>query len=389
MPQNIVTTTDPATHARMRKLLSASFSEKSLRVQQPLIESYADLLIKRFRDLATAPEADSRGVSVDMVDWINFFTVDIIGDLAFAESFDCLKSSSYHPWVKTLFNFLQGMVFAAAARFFPSVEWIFTKMIPRSVLESQRKHTQFANERINRRLDTRSNRPDLFTPFMMDNTNFENMSRGEIESTFAILIVAGSETTATTLCGIINKLTQSGNKAALDNLTSEIRKSFKAEAEITIEAIKSLPYLNAVISEGLRLCNPVPGGLPRVVPEGGDVYAGHFVPGNVSARGTFSGLRSILMYDRHPFQFDRSLSTVLKSTFHARNHFCRNAGCHLDSDRLSLIQITSWPQIPSVLVQQVALDETWRGRRCASSSPGWYSRSILQRKKANALSGSR
>jgi cytochrome P450 len=262
----------------MRKLLGNCFSERSLRSQHPTIEYFADLFIPRIRALAEGSNSEVDGTVIDMVDWTNFFTVDVIGDLAVGESFDCPQNSEYHPWVKDLFNFLQGMVYAAATRFYPSVEWLFKKSLPTSVMELQRKHTEFVNARINRRLDLKIERPDFLTPFMKDNTDYENMSPGEFESTFAILIVAGSEATSTTLCGIPNHLVQPKNKAVLQKLVTEIRGSLKQEQEITIEATKSLIYLEAVVNEGLRNCNPVPGGLPRIVPKGGDTYAGYFIP---------------------------------------------------------------------------------------------------------------
>ena len=285
MPQNIVTTTDPVIHARMRKLLSNSFTEKSLRSQEPLIESYADLLMTRLRSLTASSDNGVNGAVIDLVDWANYFTVDIIGDLAFGESFDCLKNSEYHPWVKNLYLFLQGMIYAAATRFYPSIEWLFYKLLPKSVMEMQRQHTAFANDRIHRRLSLEKDRPDFMTPFMKDNADFRHMSLGEIESTFAIIIVAGSETTATTLCGTVNYLVQ--NPKVLRKLVQEIRRSFAKDEDITIAAVKELPYLDAVINEGLRLCNPVPGGLPRVVPKGGDMYAGHWIPESVSPLYTF------------------------------------------------------------------------------------------------------
>ena len=292
----------------MRKLLGTSFSETSLRSQQPTIESFADLLIDRLRTLLEDSKDQSRGVIVDMVDWINYFTVDVIGDLAVGESFNCLRDSDYHPWVKTLFNFLQGMVFAAATRFYPAVEWLFRMSLPKSVMELQRKHTEFVNERINRRLKLKTDRPDFLTPFMKDNVNYENMSLGEIESTFAIIIVAGSETTATSLCGTLNHLVKSENKGALRKLVREIRGTFMREQDITIEATKHLPYLEAVINEGLRICNPVPGGLPRVVPKGGDTYAGHFVPEKVYCLdlGYETLQAKILTLPRLPSPYDRT-----------------------------------------------------------------------------------
>ena len=206
--------------------------------------------------------------------------MDVIGDLAFGETFGCLENGEYHSWVRTLFSYLKGMSIAAAPRYYPSTEFIFQKLMPKSVIEGQRRHTQYANEKINRRLDLKIDRPDFMTPFMKNNKNFENMSREEILSTFNFIIVGGSETTATTLTGIFNHFSR--NQMILQKLTQEIRSTFEKEEDITIDAVQGLPYLDAVINEGLRMCNPIPGGLPRVVPEGGDSYAGVYLPGGVS-----------------------------------------------------------------------------------------------------------
>lgn len=276
MPQNIVTTMDTAAHTRFRKLLANSFTENALRSQASIIESYADLLITRLRNLASS---DSSGVVVNMVDWMTYFTVDVMGDLALGESFDCLKDSKLHEWVHTLNNFLKGMVYAAATRYYPFAESLLFKMLPKSVMELQRKHSEFANERINRRISLEKNRPDFMTPFIKDNPGFQNMSIRETQSNFAILIVAGTDATATALSGTLLYLVQ--NRDVLNQAVDEIRTAFQNESDITIAATNELVYLNAMINEGLRLTNPVPGGLPRVVPNGGDVYAGVFIPGKV------------------------------------------------------------------------------------------------------------
>lgn len=280
MPQNIVTTLDPAAHTRFRRLLSNSFTEKALRSQAPIIESYADLLITRLRQFATTPADQCNGVVVDMVDWMSWFTVDVIGDLAIGESFDCLKNSKFHPWVKTLNNFVKGMVYAAATRWYPLIESLFFKLLPKSVMEMQREHSEFANQRINERLNLEKDRPDFITPFIKENVGFHEMSLRETQSNFAILIVAGADATAAALTGTLLYLVQ--NPRVLQELVSEIRMSLRSETDVTIAATNELPYLNAVINEGLRLTNPVPGGLPRIVPDGGDTYAGNFIPARTS-----------------------------------------------------------------------------------------------------------
>lgn len=48
------------------------------------------------------------------------------------------------------------------------------------------------------------------------------------------------------------------------------------------QALLNLPYLNSVITEGLRLHPPVPGGFPRQTPSEGVTIADQFIPGEVT-----------------------------------------------------------------------------------------------------------
>ena len=64
---NLITSTNPEVHARMRNLIKGSFSEQTLRSQQPLIESYGDLFVERLRAMATAAETGGRGAAINIV----------------------------------------------------------------------------------------------------------------------------------------------------------------------------------------------------------------------------------------------------------------------------------------------------------------------------------
>jgi cytochrome P450 len=175
------------------------------------------------------------------------------------------------------------MTLAGTTRIYPWVGSFVEKfLIPKSIMDEQKRHVEFAVEKVDRRLNLETSRPDLMTPFLKNNPDYKYMSRGEIESTFTILIIAGSETTATVLSGILNYLTKNTDKLAI--LEDDVRKTFRSENEISIDTTRDIKYLNLVIEEGLRLCLPVPGALPRVVPPGGEVYVGHYVPGGVSKR---------------------------------------------------------------------------------------------------------
>ena len=168
------------------------------------------------------------------------------------------------------------MVLAAAFRYYPPIELAVIYLIPPSLKKVLQDHYDHSVTKIHRRMSLETSRDDLMTPVLRNNKDFTTMSLKDFESNFYILLLAGSENTATTMTGITNCLVQ--NPQELRKLTNEIRGTFKSASEITFSAVKDLPFLNAVVDEALRLCNPAASGLPRIVPHGGGMVCGHFVP---------------------------------------------------------------------------------------------------------------
>jgi cytochrome P450 len=265
---------------RVRGLLSHSFTEEALRTQYPLVNVHANTLVAQLRKLAQKPLSADAPAIVNMTDWTNFFTMDVIGDLAFGEPFGCLANGEYHDWVRTLFMYLKFMSVAAAPRYYPWLEAALMKLIPFSVMEGQRTHAVYAHERINKRLEMDTARSDFMSAFMKKNHNFSVLSRRELLATFDFVIIGGSETTATVLTGLFTHL--ASELRVRERLCAEIRARFEKEEDIDFDSIRGLPYLEAVLNEALRMCNPIPSGLPRMVPKGGDTYCGEYLPEGVS-----------------------------------------------------------------------------------------------------------
>jgi cytochrome P450 len=96
--------------------------------------------------------------------------------------------------------------------------------------------------------------------------------------------IAGTETTAGFLTGLFNQIMRTNNKHILDKLTQEIRSNFKSDADLKFEELIKLPYLTAVIEEGLRIFPSAPIGFVRTVPQGGDTVVGEVIPEGVSLR---------------------------------------------------------------------------------------------------------
>ena len=93
-------------------------------------------------------------------------------------------------------------------------------------------------------------------------------------------VLAGSETTATALSTITYYLLRTPR--VMEKLQRDIRAKFTDYSKINSKSTLDLPYLDAVILEGLRVYPPLPFALPRVVPEGGDTVDGHHLPAGVS-----------------------------------------------------------------------------------------------------------
>ena len=131
---------------------------------------------------------------------------------------------------------------------------------------------------VKRRIAKKTDRKDFLTRILENRGS--DISDIQIAAHASDFVLAGSETTATALSCITYYLfkTPHANKALLE----EIRSRFASYDEIDAASTAPLPYLNAVALEGMRIYPPLPIALPRVVPEGGDTIAGHFLPGGVS-----------------------------------------------------------------------------------------------------------
>ena len=81
---SIVSERDPGAHGKMRKDLSHAFSQKSLSEQEFIIARAVDKFIEKIQK-----DADEE---LDIVLWFNIVTFDIIGELAFGDSFDGIET---------------------------------------------------------------------------------------------------------------------------------------------------------------------------------------------------------------------------------------------------------------------------------------------------------
>ncbi|OAR03136.1 hypothetical protein LLEC1_06591 [Akanthomyces lecanii] len=243
------------THRRIRRQLAHAFSDSALAEQEAVVLQYVDLFIDRLTERC--------GQSINIVKWFNFTSFDIIGELAYSDSFHSLESNGYHPWVLSIFTMIKS---SALRTFLYNYRFLFHVVqslpAPISPVVAFTKIRSFAAEKAVDRLKEldkpRQNEGHRdFMSYMLRDTRdgSRGMSDVEIVSTTPTVIIAGSETTATTLSGLAFNL--KNNPEAHQTLLDEIRGTFASEQEISMKSAANLQYLQACIHETLRIYPPV------------------------------------------------------------------------------------------------------------------------------------
>ncbi|RDA93278.1 hypothetical protein CP533_2065 [Ophiocordyceps camponoti-saundersi (nom. inval.)] len=254
-------------HEQLRRQLSPGFSDKSLRLQEPIIQRYVDIFVSKLREVA-----DNEKARINLTDWFTFLTFDIVGNLALGSDFGCLYRSQFHPWVYALKRNLREFVILQLLAHF-DLGWLNRCITSLPILNGHTRHENLTKRMLQSRLDDDEEHPDIIS--VIQNLK-EPFSFGKLHSNMSLFILAGSETSATMMTGFFSLLSE--NPEARKRVTNEVRASFSSEYEITLIGVKSLPYLLACINETLRLVPPTPNAMPRVVGLGGHSIAEHYVP---------------------------------------------------------------------------------------------------------------
>ena len=127
---------------------------------------------------------------------------------------------------------------------------------------------------------------DFVTKFLRgQHESADQMTEIAIQVSTGANVAAGSDTTSITLSAILYYLCR--YPLTMEKLRRELEDNAKAgniSDPITFLEAQKLPYLQAVIKEGLRI-HPATGfTMPRIVPKGGQTIVGRHFPEGVSPR---------------------------------------------------------------------------------------------------------
>ncbi|KAF7532639.1 hypothetical protein G7054_g7772 [Neopestalotiopsis clavispora] len=310
----IVSVRDPEVHARQRKALSHAFSAKALRSQETIVHQYVDMFIEQLSKLGNAGQK-----AIDASEAYNWVTFDIIGDLAFGESFNAVADGTKNFWINIIFDGITSMMIDAAKKRMAVIKYLEPWLVAPRSADKLATHVRLSKDKARKRLqmggDSRRDVEDFFGHMIRKGTITEQ----EMTDQARTLILAGSETTATTLTGTTWYLLH--NPECLAKLQHEVRSTFASFDEITGDSTAGLKYLHGVIEEGLRVFPAVSGALPRYSP--GAVIDGHYVPAGVTVSNCAYPMTRDSRYWHDPTAFrpERWIGENLQDEFRASQPF--------------------------------------------------------------------
>lgn len=299
---------DKTMHGRKRRVLSQAFSDHALKGME-------DVMLLHVRQLCAVLaghdgvdsdwddlEEETKGAVVrNMGDWFSYLTYDVMGELCFGKSFDMLVSRGKRHMVKLVDraanrHYVVSLLLqqnparpltnppSQCGLWMPLDSWhldqIFIRQLTRDrwnfIMNSRVEASARAKERAQA---GREAKKDFFY-YLLNATDPETgkgLSTPELWGEANVLMIAGSDTTSTTLAAALFYLVR--RPGALSKLSAEVRGAFNEVEEIVSGArLNELVYLKAVIDEALRLAPAVPGAIPREVMDGGAVVDGVFLP---------------------------------------------------------------------------------------------------------------
>ncbi|KAI1818680.1 cytochrome P450 [Poronia punctata] len=281
----------PKEHARMRKALSNAFSTKSLLEQEAVINENVNAFVARLGRDGTTEKG------LNMTKWFEMIAFDILGEMSFGESFGSVAQGHPHAWSEMFTEHLFAITVIDMLRRYPLFVTLGKLLLPLTT-NLREKHTRLSRDKVARRLDTETGRAD-FLSLLINKVKTGEMQMEELTAHASTLTVAGGETVATFLASATYYLLNT--PSTLSRLQAEVRGAFKSYDEINSTRAQQLPYLQAVIAEGLRIHPPGSRGFPRVSP--GVQISGHYVPAGAEVYTSSWTMAHDDRYFHEPFAF--------------------------------------------------------------------------------------
>ncbi|EMR62676.1 putative cytochrome p450 oxidoreductase protein [Eutypa lata UCREL1] len=271
---SLVSTADETKHGLLRRAVANAFTPAAVLDY----EEWIDATIAELLDIV------SRKSTFDLSSMILWYTMDAAGRFSFGEPLGCLAAEddvggsiqlvrdrlNHWGWWSSIPQ-LERLVYrnpiAMRQKRAPS------SMAAAAVGKLQARSKQSQDEAIQQH-------PDLLQRFLEASKDYpQALDTTGVVGMLMSTITGAGDTTATTVIATLFQLLK--NPASLQKLRDELRRANLPEIPRYAEVSK-LPYLHAVVREGMRVFSSATWPIERLVPAGGATIAGMFFPEGTS-----------------------------------------------------------------------------------------------------------
>jgi cytochrome P450 len=274
----IFTELDTATHDRRKAKLAAGYAGRGLLSLEVRVDAGIAELVRHIR------EKIARGdYKMDLGRLLQFFQVDLITKAGMDLSWGDLADETDH--YKYLETTDKTIAFAHTIAWSPVTIAIFSSSLFLRLFapkltdkEGMGQFLRILQDRVQDRLRSGMHKEGKGDT-MLDEWLKHGLSAEECQTDMSLQVPAGTETSISTIRGIMLLLLTSPPVYA--RAKQEIAAAISAgqiSDPMTNEEAKALPYMQAIVLEGLRIMPPVTVGFPKRVPAGGDTICGVFLP---------------------------------------------------------------------------------------------------------------
>ncbi|MCJ1320172.1 hypothetical protein MMC15_005510 [Xylographa vitiligo] len=263
---SVATTRDKGLHDKRRKLWESALTTSALQEYEGRLLHFSNQLHEYINKNLW------RSIDISTVSY--YYSFDVMSDLAFGESLNMLQNNKYHFALDLLQN---GMDILGPLS---PVEWLVRigYSIPR-VAQHFKDLIAWSGKRLEKRMQDDVQRRDIVSGLIDASRAADSLEEDRhwlAGDTFAI-IIAGSDTVASTLISIFYHLVQDPSQIV------KLRNELDSCSSISnIKELKSMDHLNGVINEALRLHPGLPSGGFRQTPPEGLTISGQYIPGDVT-----------------------------------------------------------------------------------------------------------
>ncbi|OAF99905.1 BcABA1, cytochrome P450 monooxygenase [Paraphaeosphaeria sporulosa] len=282
--KTMFTTMDPGAHDRMRAQTAGAYSGREATNLEKGVDEQVQILLSTIRDRYISEPGEKKTKFLDFSELSSFFTIDVITNAGFGRPF------GYLPAEKDLYGFLESI-----RDYLPTMAMAVDVPFIRNILFSPtflkvfgpKTHHQKGMGRLMHIAANRVKEHLAAAGKDSENTMLSSFfkhgySQEQCEAECIFMIFAGSDTTASVMRTTMLYLISTPH--VYQKFKSEVAAAVRAgvSSPITVEQARAIPYLQALIYEGLRMRSPAPGLYPKTVPPEGDIIHGKLIPGGTA-----------------------------------------------------------------------------------------------------------